>query len=165
MRVMRQRRNGLGAHADMPNKGGSGCEELESLLLSAQRRSSVMRCVIATVVAAGMVGGGCGLDSNQEQTGQVAALETEAKAATDDCDRKFQPDNPSVAMARAKCLNEALEILVPALGYEDLVRRYMAARMAIAEQLQVGLITFAPAEEELARERTEVVAETKRRGR
>src|SRR3954454_19610551 len=122
-----------------------------------------MRRVIAAFVAAALISGH-GLASQLEQTAQVASLEIQARAATDDCDRKFQPGDRSVATARAKCLNDALEILAPALGYDDLIRLYVAARMAIAERFEAGLISYAQAEKELSREITKVVAETKRRG-
>lgn len=105
---------------------------------------------------------GCGLAARAEREAQMkAALET-AIAEKDRCNVAY-PLEQKTAMARAKCMGGAANILKPFVPYADLVDQENATRTALAEQWQMGRITQAMFEQQFTQAHSQVVAEEQRR--
>jgi hypothetical protein len=106
---------------------------------------------------------GCALDQTAQQ--RSADLKQQAKAASDACESRFPSGNARTEVARSQCINNALAILMPTFGTnQDLVQRFMANRMVIAERVQNGNISWAEGMAEIQAKWSEVVTESRRRG-
>jgi hypothetical protein len=123
---------------------------------------AILRATLLVVLALSL--SGCGLARRQEMQAQKAALKEQSAAAVQECDAKFQKGAVPTAVARAQCLNDAMEIMRPLWGGSaDLVSVFMTGRLAAAERFQKGQITFAQYSEEVANKWSQVVTEEQRR--
>lgn len=114
---------------------------------------------------------GCGIahrtqaqDQANLQAARNAQLVTQSDFALADCNAKFPAGNPKIQVARMRCLNDALAIQMPIFGpYQDLMQTWMAARMAVAEQIQNRKMTIAEGDAIIAEKWSQVVSESERR--
>jgi hypothetical protein len=109
---------------------------------------------------------GCGIAqeaAKRTQEERVAAIKAEGDAATQSCQERFSPGIPSHAVARAKCLAEAWNILRPIAPFPDLWDLYAAHHLEIAERIQGGKLSIAQANVLLAEKRSELIGEEQRR--
>ena len=110
---------------------------------------------------------GCGIahrtqaqDQANLQAARNAQLVTQSDFALADCNAKFPAGNPKIQVARMRCLNDALAIQMPIFGpYQDLMQTWMAARMAVAEQIQNRKMTIAEGDAIIAEKWSQVVSE------
>jgi hypothetical protein len=79
------------------------------------------------------------------------------------CNQQFPPGNPKTAMNRARCVNDALALLLPTVPNADLLKVLMASRLAIIEQYAAGKITQAQANAAIAQKVSQLVTEEQRR--
>jgi len=88
-----------------------------------------------------------------------------ANAASADCDARFPANNIKVAVARMQCFNAVvLETEAPEFGNNgDLLAKFLAERMVIAEQVQTGKITVIQGKAIAAEKWSEVISELQRR--
>jgi len=105
---------------------------------------------------------GCGLAARKEQQERAAALQNQFKEAIAGCNQRFPP-NTSRQRERARCINEAMNLYRGSLPYPDLLDQEMAARSAIAEQVDTGKMTLAQGDLEFSRVHSNLVAEEQRR--
>jgi hypothetical protein len=112
---------------------------------------------------AGLVLAGCGFDRAPELQSRTDQLNAQSAAASQACDVSVPAGNQKTAVMRAKCQVDAVAIRRPIVTYPDLLDSYLAARMAVAEQVQAGKLTVAKGSEVIAHKISELVAEEKRR--
>lgn len=106
---------------------------------------------------------GCGIARQQELAAQQAALQQQSITVMKECNEKYAPDNPKIAVIRAQCINNGLVILQPTMPYPDLLMVLMADHVAIAEQIQTGRITMAQGSALIAQKWSALTAEEQRR--
>jgi len=101
----------------------------------------------------------CGGLATAAYAGPREVFQTKALA----CNQQFPPGNPKTAMKRARCINDALALLLPTFPNADLLQVLMASRLAIIEQYAAGKITQAQANAAIAQKVSQLVAEEQRR--
>jgi hypothetical protein len=114
---------------------------------------------------------GCGIAQQiqaQEQAKKQAEINAQlvdqAKAAAAACDTNFPKGNPKIEIARVKCLNDAMTIMMPVFGPDqDLAGAFMADRAVIAEKTQNGKMTFAEGNAAIAQRWSQAVSESQQR--
>ena len=104
----------------------------------------------------------------QEQARKQAAMNSQLFAQSDvakaDCNVKFPSDNSKQAVARRKCLNDALSIKLPTFGADqDLAEAYMADAMVIAGKVQNGRMTTAEGDAAVVKRWSEAINESQQR--
>jgi hypothetical protein len=78
----------------------------------------------------------------QQQAARAAQLNGQWKVAEQDCAKRFPVVTSQNVVPAVKCLDAAMEIIMPTYGSnQDLARTFMAQRLVIAEQIQSGKIT------------------------
>jgi hypothetical protein len=119
-----------------------------------------MKAIVVVVIALAI--SGCGIRQRELQA-RVDELKAKSHEASQQCNVTWPPGNPQTAMARTKCQTEAFEILRPIAPYPDLMDRFIASQITIAERVWNGRLTIAQANEQIAIKRSEFVAEEQRR--
>ena len=116
-----------------------------------------------TMLAAALWLTACAQDRQQEH---MAELRRQVEAAKQDCDHLYPRDvaGPQHYSQRVRCLNEVeAEFTRPFDPFPDLTDRRLAARKALAAELDAGRLTEADANARLAAKTTELAAEERRR--
>jgi len=120
-------------------------------------RAGLMMLVVAVSLAA------CAQDHQQEH---MAELRRQVETAKQDCDNLYPRDvaGPRHYSQRVRCLNDIEAQLVrPFDPFPDLTDRRLAARKALAADLDAGRLTEAEANARLAAKTSEIKAEERRR--
>jgi hypothetical protein len=115
------------------------------------------------VVALALVAASCGIARQRELQAQMASLRQQSGDAMKDCNERFPPGNPKIAIDRARCVNGAFEIALPTMPYPDLLQVFMANNLAIAEQVQTGHTSLAQGNAAIAEKWSALVGEEQRR--
>jgi len=105
----------------------------------------------------------CAQDRQQEH---VAELRRQAEAEKQDCDNLYPREvaGPQHYSQRVRCLNEVeARFMRPLDPFPDLTDRRLAARKALAAELDAGRLTEADANARLAAKASEIAAEERRR--
>ena len=100
------------------------------------------------------------------QQEHVAELRRQAGAEKQDCDNLYPRDvaGPQHYSQRVRCLNEVeARFMRPLDPFPDLTDRRLAARKALATELDAGRLTEADANARLAAKASEIAAEERRR--
>ena len=91
-------------------------------------------------------------------------MREQSRTAVANCDFRYPKDNPKIAVARIKCLNEAFSIQLPTLTPDqDLAQSFMAERMVIAERIKAGKMTMAEGQAAMAEKWSQVVSASQQR--
>jgi tryptophanyl-tRNA synthetase len=107
--------------------------------------------------------GGCGLAARAERQKQMAAAVATAQQGYADCKTQF-PEESKQALDRNKCSYEVAKLNIrPFVTYPDLFDTDWAEKLAVAEKLQAGKITFAEANQQATEHHSQIVAEEQRR--
>jgi len=120
-----------------------------------------MRRLLSLLALASLAG--CDLVRQREIQAQMVALREQSAAAMQECGAQHPAGNPKTAVVRARCVNDALAIVRPALPYPDLMDIFMADHALVAEDIQAGRTTIAQGNAMLAHKWSELVAEEQRR--
>jgi hypothetical protein len=105
----------------------------------------------------------CAQDRQQEH---VAELRRQAETEKRDCDNLYPREvaGPQHYSQRVRCLNEVeARFMRPLDPFPDLTDRRLAARKALAAELDAGRLTEADANARLAAKASEIAAEERRR--
>jgi hypothetical protein len=105
----------------------------------------------------------CAQDRQQEH---VAELRRQVEAEKQDCDNLYPRDvrGPQHYSQRVRCLNEVeARFMRPLDPFPDLADQRLAARKALAADLDAGRLTEAEANVRLAQKRAQIAAEERRR--
>src|SRR5215467_11776538 len=105
----------------------------------------------------------CAQDRQQEH---MAALRRQVEAQTQDCNNLYPRDvaGPQHYSQRVRCLNEVeAQFMRPFDPFPDLTDRRLAARKALAADLDAGRLTEADANARLAAKTADIAAEERRR--
>src|SRR5262245_21063550 len=105
----------------------------------------------------------CAQDRQQER---MAELRRQVEAQKQDCDNLYPRDvaGPQHYSQRVRCLNEVeAQLMRPFDPFPDLADRRLAARKALAADLDAGRLTEAAANARLAARTAEIAAEERRR--
>jgi len=105
----------------------------------------------------------CAQDRQQEH---VAELRRQVETEKQDCDNLYPRDvaGPQHYSQRVRCLNEVeARLMRPLDPFPDLTDRRLAARKALAAELDAGRLTEANANARLAAKTSEIAAEERRR--
>jgi hypothetical protein len=122
----------------------------------------VARSIFAVLLAAAL--SGCANYQAQQQAARAAQLNEQYKVAMQDCAKRFPGVTSQNAVPVVKCLDAAMEIVMPNFGiHQDLARTFMAQRLVIAEQIQSGKITPNEGAAATKQRWSEVVSEAQRR--
>ena len=105
---------------------------------------------------------GCGLSAQQKQKQASESAIQQAKAAMGACESKY-PRGTKQYVEKARCQNDATNIVRPFMPYPDLVDQDTATRMAIAEKLQQGKLSEADANMQFTQAHSQIIAEEQRR--
>jgi hypothetical protein len=122
----------------------------------------VMRAVLPLLAAALWLAA-CAQDRQQEH---MAELKRQVEADKQDCDNLYPRDvaGPQHYSQRVRCLNEVeARFMRPLDPFPDLTDRRLAARKALAAELDAGRLTEADANARLAAKISEIAAEERRR--
>lgn len=125
------------------------------------RAVAAYRTALVVVVAFNVAA--CGIARRREMEAKVEALKAQSNAAAQQCLATYPAGTPKIAVARMKCLNDALLILRPLEPFPDLLDLLVTSRAEIAEEYQDGKLTQAQASEKLAEKQSEIAAEEQRR--
>jgi hypothetical protein len=120
-------------------------------------RAGLMMLVAAVSLAA------CAQDRQHEH---IAELRRQVKTAKQDCDSLYPRDvaGPQHYSQRVRCLNDIeAQFMRPLDPFPDLADRRLAARKALAADLDAGRLTEAEANARLAAKTSEIEAEERRR--
>jgi hypothetical protein len=118
---------------------------------------------IFAFIATAILCANCALMAQREASERAAALQAQSTAAYNECQSKFAPNNPRIAVARTNCINDSMRILRPIMPYPDLLELQLATNMSVAEKVQNEQLTVAQANEAIAQKFSEVNAEEQRR--
>jgi hypothetical protein len=121
-----------------------------------------MRAVLLLLAAALWLAA-CAQDRQQEH---VAELRRQVEAEKQDCDNLYPRDvgGPQHYSQRVRCLNEVeARFMRPLDPFPDLADQRLAARKALAADLDAGRLTEAEANVRLAQKRAQIAAEERRR--
>lgn len=127
-----------------------------------RRVGSVMRAVL-TLVAAALWLAACAQDRQQER---MAELRRQVETEKQDCDNLYPREvaGPRHYSQRARCLNEVeAHFMRPFEPFPDLSDQRLAARKALAADLDAGRLTEAEANVRLAQKHAQIAAEERRR--
>jgi hypothetical protein len=105
----------------------------------------------------------CAQDRQQEH---MAELRRQVEAEKQDCDNLYPRDvrGPQHYSQRVRCLNEVeARFMRPLDPFPDLADQRLAARKALAADLDAGRLTEAEANVRLAQKRAQIAAEERRR--
>jgi hypothetical protein len=105
----------------------------------------------------------CAQDRQQEH---MAELRRQVEAEKQDCDNLYPRDvgGPQHYSQRVRCLNEVeARLMRPLDPFPDLADQRLAARKALAADLDAGRLTEAEANVRLAQKRAQIAAEERRR--
>ena len=117
----------------------------------------------ALLLAAALSLGACAQDHRQEHT---AELRRQVEAQKQDCDNLYPRDvaGPQHYSQRVRCLNEVeAQFVRPFDPFPDLTDQRLAARKALAADLDAGRLTEADANLRFAQKRAQIAAEERRR--
>jgi len=120
-------------------------------------RAGLMLLVAAMLLAA------CAQDRQQEH---MAQLRRRVETAKQDCDNLYPRDvaGPQHYSQRVRCLNDIeAQFMRPLDPFPDLADRRLAARKALAADLDAGRLTEVEANARLAATTSEITAEERRR--
>ena len=106
---------------------------------------------------------GCGIAARMQAAEHAKELRAQSDAAATTCKSNFAADNPKTYLARQRCLNDAVNIVLPTLPNQDLVLAYMAERVAIGEQVQSGKMTVAQGDAAIADKASWMISEDQNR--
>lgn len=123
-----------------------------------------MRTLFALVIAAGCLAACAGVQPDRQRE-QMAELRRQVVAEKQDCDNLCPRDagGPQMFSHRARCLNDVETRLVrPVAPFPDLLDQRLAARKALASELDAGRISEAEANARLAAQNSAI--EERRRG-
>jgi hypothetical protein len=123
-----------------------------------------MRTLFALVLAAGCLAACAGVQPDRQRE-QMAELRRQVVAEKQDCDNLYPRDagGPQMFSHRARCLNDVETRLVrPVAPFPDLLDQRLAARKALASELDAGRISEAEANARLAAQNSAI--EERRRG-
>ena len=116
-------------------------------------------CVVLLALALS----GCGIAARMQAAEHAKELRAQSDAAATTCKSNFAADNPKTYLARQRCLNDAVNIVLPTLPNQDLVLAYMAERVAIGEQVQSGKMTVAQGDAAIADKASWMISEDQNR--
>ena len=122
----------------------------------------VMRAVLPLLAAALWLAA-CAQDRQQEH---MAELRRQVEAEKQDCNNLYPRDvaGPQHYSQRVRCLNEVeARFMRPFDPFPDLTDRRLAARKALAAELDAGRLTEADADARLAAKASEIAVEERRR--
>jgi hypothetical protein len=120
-----------------------------------------MRAVLPLLAALWLAA--CAQDRQQEH---MAELRRQVEAEKQDCENLYPREvaGPQHYSQRVRCLNEVeARFMRPIDPFPDLVDRRLAARKALAAELDAGRLTEADADARLAAKISEITAEERRR--
>lgn len=120
------------------------------------------KAIVGVVLIVAPILAGCGLVARKEQAEREAALKHQFEATLADCNQRLPP-NTKRQRDRANCINGAMNLYRGSLPFTDLLDQEMAARLAIAEQVETGKLTLAQGDLEFSRVHSNLVAEEQRR--
>ena len=126
------------------------------------RRVAAVRAALL-LFAAALSLAACAQDLQQEH---MAELRRQVEAAKQDCDNLYPRDvaGPQHYSQRVRCLNEVeAQFVRPFDPFPDLTDRRLAARKALAAELDAGWLTEVEANARLAAKTSEIKAEEHRR--
>jgi hypothetical protein len=124
--------------------------------------ATALRAVLLPFAAAVSLAA-CAQDRQQEH---MAQLRRQVEAAKQDCDNLYPRDvaGPQHYSQRVRCLNEVeAQFVRPFDPFPDLTDQRLAARKALAADLDAGRLTEAEADARLAAKTSEIKAEERRR--
>jgi hypothetical protein len=124
-----------------------------------------MRAVLVLLAFAALLAACTAMQEDRQQA-RLAELRRQLEAEKRDCDNLFPRDvaGPQKYSYRARCLNEVeARLLRPLDPFPDLLDRRLAARKALAAELDAGRISEAEADARLAAKNAEIAAEERRR--
>src|ERR1043166_4650712 len=122
---------------------------------------TVVRAVLPLLAALWLAA--CAQDRQHER---MAELRHQIEAQKQDCDNLYPRDvaGPQHYSQRVRCLNEVeAQFMRPFDPFPDLTDRRLAARKALAADLDAGRLTEADADARLAAKTSEIAAEEQRR--
>jgi hypothetical protein len=122
-----------------------------------------MRAVLILLAAAASLAACTAMDRQQER---MAELRRQVEREKQDCDNLYPRDvaGPQTYSYRVRCLNEVETRLIRPLDpFPDLVDQRLAARKALAAELDAGRISEAQANARLAEKNAQIAAEERRR--
>jgi hypothetical protein len=122
-----------------------------------------MRAVPILLAAAASIAACTAMDRQQER---MAELRRQVETEKQDCDNLYPRAvaGPQTYSYRVRCLNEVETRLIRPLDpFPDLVDQRLAARKALAAELDAGRISEAQANARLAEKNAQIAAEERRR--
>jgi hypothetical protein len=123
-----------------------------------------MRAVLTLLAAAASLAA-CSVIQDRQQE-RMAELRHQVETEKQDCDNLYPRDvpGPQKYSYRARCLNEVETRLIRPLDpFPDLVDQRLAARKALAAELDAGRLSEAQANTRLAEKNAQIAAEERRR--
>src|SRR5580692_12448080 len=123
-----------------------------------------MRTVLILLAAAASLAACSTMQDRQQE--RLAELRRQVEAEKQDCDNLYPRDvaGPQRYSQRVRCLNAVeAQFMRPFDPFPDLTDRRLAARKALAADLDAGRVTEAEANARLAAKTAEITAEERRR--
>jgi hypothetical protein len=123
-----------------------------------------MRTVLILLAAAASLAACSTMQDRQQE--RLAELRRQVEAEKQDCDNLYPRDvaGPQRYSHRARCLNEVEARLIRPLDpFPDLVDQRLAARKALAAELDAGRLSEPQANARLAEKNAQIAAEERRR--
>jgi hypothetical protein len=105
---------------------------------------------------------GCGLAQQRQLQERQLAVQQNAKEIVEGCRARFS-ESAKDAIERAKCFNQADELLASVVPFPDLIHLRIAKRSELAEKQAAGKVSRSQAVLELAELQTNLVTEEQRR--
>jgi hypothetical protein len=136
-----------------------GCADLMTQDTKNKKRLTMVALMLPTL----FILAGC-QSSNPQISAQSARdiANAEAAADVDVCRRKYPAERKTI-VDRAKCLNAALQRLVPYDPYPDITQVFRAYTVVVAEQFRDGKLSESEANMKIAEKRTQLASESQRR--
>lgn len=125
--------------------------------------AGAVRHAVLPLIAAALLLAACAQD---RQTERVAELRRQVETEKQDCDNLYPRDvaGPQHYSQRVRCLNEVeTRFMRPLEPFPDLADQRLAARKALAADLDAGRLTEADANRRLAQKTAQIEAEERRR--
>jgi hypothetical protein len=113
--------------------------------------------VVALLIA------GCAGQRGAVGEAEAKQLQDQSYAAARKCDITYSPNDPKVAVARAKCHTEAWNILRPTMPYPEVLDKLIAKRIEIGQKVQNGEMTVAQASAAIEKARADAATEEQQR--
>ncbi len=114
-------------------------------------------------IALGLVVAGCAGQQGTMGEAEAKQLQDQSYAAARKCDITYSPNDPKVAVARAKCHTEAWNILRPTMPYPEILDKLITKRIEIGQKVQNGEMTLAQANTAIEKARADAAAEEQQR--